>query len=432
MLSTRTRRGAGQRPGSAPASISGEVGSGLKARIRRGSTSARAQREAAPVPVPQAMGWTPGAAHGASAVRIALVLALVCGPAALVLQQLDSSPAAPRAVAASARQDAGEVAAVGNFAAEFVTAWLTTPAGGEQALGFYLQSTAGLRLPGSVPRVQNVAVADVERVAEYGADGGSSTASSSSTATTAITSDAASPQSLTSQAARAPEASTAASTWQVTVAADVEEPGADGEPVMVRRYFAVPVLQRGGTGAAVAGEGTPQPQHEYQVVRALRALMLPQPLAGPASGEGAELDYDQQVNPAGSLATSVGQFLAAYAAGAGDVTRYVIPGAPISAITPAAYTDVQVQSVLAREGEASSDEPADGQRAQVLVTATLITFERQQSTAQYALALTARGGRWEISALEPVPALVPPTGATASPASSPASSAPSTGTAGRQ
>ncbi|WP_432573383.1 hypothetical protein [Kineococcus sp. SYSU DK005] len=430
MLSTRTRRGAGQRPGSAPASISGEVGSGLKARTRRGPTSARVQREAAPVPVPQAMGWTPGAAHGASAVRIALVLALVCGPAALVLQQLDSSPAAPRAVVASARQDAGEVAAVGNFAAEFVTAWLTTPAGGEQALGFYLQSTAGLRLPGSVPRVQNVAVADVERVADYGAHRGSSTASSSSTATTAITSDAASPRSLTSQAARAPEASTAASTWQVSVAADVEEPGADGERVMVRRYFAVPVLQRGGTGAAVAREGAPQ--RERQVVRALRALMLPQPLAGPASGEGAELDYDQQVNPAGSLATSVRQFLAAYAAGAGDVTRYVTPGAPISAITPAAYADVQVQSVLAREGDPSSDEPADGQRAQVLVTATLITFERQQSTAQYALALTARGGRWEISALEPVPALVPPTGATASPASSPASSTPSTGTAGRQ
>jgi len=428
VLNTWTRQRAGQRQGSAPASISGSVGAGLKARIHRGSVSTDSRPEITGPPVPQAMGWTPGAAHSAGAVRIALVLALMCGPAALLLHQLDSPQAAPQAASTTAQQDAGEVAAIGNFAAEFVTAWLTTPAGAEQSLSFYLQSTAGLRLPSSVPRVQNIAVADVKRVRNYGS-AVASTRSESATPTTSTSSPA-----LRTEAPQVPGAvGTAVSAWQVTVAADVDEPGADGERVMVRRYFAVPVLERGGAGssATTMGEGVREPQEHAQAVRGLRALMLPQPVAGPTSGEGAELDYDQQVSPTGSLATSVGQFLTAYAAGAGDVTRYVTPGVPISAITPAAYADVQVQSVLAREGNPSADEPADGQRAQVLVTATLTTFERQQSIAQYALALTARGGRWEISALEPAPVLVLPTD-DAGAAAGVTSSAPGASTATRQ
>ena len=428
MLKTLTRRRDPQRPHAAPASISSPIGTGLSARIRRSAGATAASRVVESAPAAKAMGWTPGAAHGAGLVRLVLVLALAAGPAALVLQQLNPTHALPLTAQASSQPDPSDVAAVGNFAAEFVTAWLTTPAGAEQTLSFYVQNTASLRLAQTVPRVQNVAVADVERISAYSPSADSASADPDSAPTSTTTATATATSQGPAAAAAAGAAGLAPMTWKATVAADVEEPGADGARVMVRRYFAVPVLARPASGASVSQAGQGSPVHQ------MRALLLPQPVAGPASGEGAELDYAQQVSPTSSLFTSLGQFLTAYAAGSGDVTRYVTPGAPIVAIAPAAYAGVELQSVLAQEGDPTSDEPADGQRAQVLVTATFTTLDQQKITSQYALDLTARGGRWEVSTLAQTPALVQPVAAVNAPSapSAGADSAPAGGSPARQ
>lgn len=362
------------------------------------------------------MGWSSGAAHGAGLVRLLVLAALLAGPVALLLWwQGGTRQAAQAPTAAVAQQDPGEVAAVGNFAEEFVTAWLTTPAGNEQALSFYLQTSSGFRLPSTVSRIQNVAVADVMHVQDYAP---APTAPAASTGQ-----DGAGEEAVGGE--RQSDVASPSTTWQVTVAADVEEPDSTGARVMVRRYFAVPVLVHlgaaNGGDASAAAPTAPSASAASSVavasmpVRQMRALLLPTPVAGPVSGQGAELAYNQQVDVTGGLGTSISQFLAAYATGSGDVTRYVTPGHAIEAITPAPYLSVQVQSVLAREDDSTSDAPSDGQQAQVLVTAVFGNRDQQPSNTQYALDLTARGGRWEISAIAPGPALtLPPAAGAAS------------------
>ncbi|ABS06093.1 conjugal transfer protein [Kineococcus radiotolerans] len=443
---TASRRTAA-RSANAPASIDSEV-TGLRARLNRGANRVGANRSSSKgrqgdtsQDAPQAartMGWTSGAAHGAGLVRLLLLLALLAGPAALLLwwqAGIRVSTQVPASTAA--QQDPGEVAAVGNFAEEFVTAWLTTPAGNEQALSFYLQTSNGFRLPSTVSRIQNVAVADVTHVQDYAAAPSAPAANTDQSAAGEAGAE-------TEQQDGVAGPSTA---WQVTVAADVEEPDSTGARVMVRRYFAVPVLAQVGTtnGMSTAAAGASRSASaaaptavtgptagaaSSMPVRQMRALLLPTPVAGPVSGEGAELAYNQQVNITGGLGTSISQFLAAYATGSGDVTRYVTPGHVIKAITPAPYLSVQVQSVLAREDDPTSDAPSDGQHAQVLVTAVFGNRDQQPGSTQYALDLTARGGRWEISSIAPGPALTLPTAAgTAHPASSAANASPAASTA---
>jgi len=146
------------------------------------------------------------------------------------------------------------------------------------------------------------------------------------------------------------------------------------------------------------------------------ALALPAPIAGPEIAQGQDLGYQVQVPGMGAVAQTVTQFLVAYAAGAGDVTRYLTPGVQIQAITPAPYTAVTVTELRAITSAAGIDTtgtPKDGSSLRVLVTATGVVSTTQQISASWALTLTARAGRWEITAVDPTPALRPQTPAAA-------------------
>ncbi|WP_369276023.1 conjugal transfer protein [Streptomyces sp. R11] len=160
--------------------------------------------------------------------------------------------------------------------------------------------------------------------------------------------------------------------WSVTVAAQYS----DGAV----RYYAVPVAA-GRAGASFAVTGAPGV------------------VAGPVRAEVPKSSYGVSV-PEGDLSAAVGEFLAAYLTGAGEVHRYLAPGVSLSPVSPAPYTSVTVQQVSAVEEAAASEQvPADGTKVRVLAQVEARDTGGRWPLA-YELALTARSGRWEVSALE--------------------------------
>ncbi|MEY9998123.1 cytoskeletal protein RodZ [Streptomyces sp. V4I8] len=158
--------------------------------------------------------------------------------------------------------------------------------------------------------------------------------------------------------------------WSVTVAAQYGNGSV--------RYYAVPVTaDHAGASFAVTG--------------------APSVVAGPVRAEVPKSSYGVSV-PEGDLSAAVGEFLAAYLTGAGEADRYLAPGVSLSPVSPAPYTAVDVQQVSAVE-EAAEQVPADGTKVRVLAQVEARDTGGRWPLA-YELALTARSGRWEVSALE--------------------------------
>ncbi|MDX3762921.1 conjugal transfer protein [Streptomyces sp. AK02-04a] len=160
-------------------------------------------------------------------------------------------------------------------------------------------------------------------------------------------------------------------TWSVTVAAQY----ADGSV----RYYAVPVAAD-------------------PVATSFTVTGAPGLVAGPARTEVPKSSYGVTV-PEGDLSSAVGEFLAAYLTGAGEVDRYLAPGVRMSAVSPAPYTTVSVQQVFAVEEAAAGKVPADGTKVRVLVQVEARDSGGRWPLA-YELTLKARSGRWEVAALE--------------------------------
>ncbi|MEU9545579.1 conjugal transfer protein [Streptomyces mirabilis] len=162
-------------------------------------------------------------------------------------------------------------------------------------------------------------------------------------------------------------------TWSVTVAAQYADARA--------RYYAVPVTVSGTPGSfAVTG--------------------APGVVAGPARPAVPRSPYGVSVPTGGDLSSAVGEFLAAYLTGAGEVDRYLAPGVKLTAVSPAPYAVVSVEQVSAVEEAAAAEKvPADGTAVHVLVQ-----VEARDSGGRwplgYELTLKARSGRWEVAALE--------------------------------
>ncbi|WP_030181097.1 conjugal transfer protein [Streptomyces sp. NRRL S-813] len=163
----------------------------------------------------------------------------------------------------------------------------------------------------------------------------------------------------------------AAGAWSVTVAAQY----ANGSV----RYYAVPVASD-STGSSFTVTGAPGV------------------VAGPARAGVAKSSYSVTV-PEGALSSAVGQFLAAYLTGAGEVDRYLAPGVKLTAVSPAPYMAVTVQEVSAVEEAAAAEQvPADGTKVRVLASVEARDAGGRWPLA-YELTLRARSGRWEVAAL---------------------------------
>lgn len=184
---------------------------------------------------------------------------------------------------------------------------------------------------------------------------------------------------------------TQAGYWSVTVGASVLRMVAGGWVNDGVHYFQVPVLAVPGAQGGPSG---------------YVAAALPAEVTAPPSLESAQLAYRgagiDLSSPAGDTAA---KFLSAYLTGAGDLARYLTPGTPLTAVTPAPYTAVKVSSLAALSEDADGRIAADGSTRRVLVTVQ--ATDRQQNTwpLMYALTLTARAGRWEVSSLDAAPAL---------------------------
>jgi hypothetical protein len=90
-------------------------------------------------------------------------------------------------------------------------------------------------------------------------------------------------------------------------------------------------------------------------------------VAGPGRAAVPASPYRVSV-PDGDLSTAVGQFLAAFLTGAGEVDRYFGPGVNLPAVSPAPYTAVSIQH-LSAVAQAAAAEQMSGDGAKVRVLA---------------------------------------------------------------
>lgn len=192
--------------------------------------------------------------------------------------------------------------------------------------------------------------------------------------------------------------------WSVTVAARVT--GSKG-----------PVKKEGSAGASAqeAGVAAGEVLRYFQVAvksagpgGGYVATALPAEVAAPDPGEAPELGYGHPV-PADEdepVTDAVGDFLAAYLSGTGELDRYLSPGTDLNAVSPAPYEEVKVTELAEHGSEFRPGAAAtEGARRQLLVDLEATDHAGQTRPLTYALALTARDGRWEISALDTAPAL---------------------------
>jgi hypothetical protein len=171
-------------------------------------------------------------------------------------------------------------------------------------------------------------------------------------------------------------------TWSVTIAATVTDTRPSSTQPKTRRYYQLPV------------QVTP--------AGAVTALTLPAPISAPPIIPTTTSDeYAVPLSMTSPVGHTVTEFLGAYLTGTGDVSRYLTPGVALSAVTPAPYTSVELDDL--RAGDPSAASPDDGDRMRVLATATASVTDTQSSVVVYALTLTARAGRWEITGIDTAP-----------------------------
>lgn len=135
---------------------------------------------------------------------------------------------------------------------------------------------------------------------------------------------------------------------------------------------------------------------------ALSVVGLPAPIAAPgAVAADTTFEYPKQVGDPAARA-AVQEFLTAYLAGSGEVSRYTAPGSTITAVTPAPYSKVLVQSLNATDEMSAKTAVKDGTEVQVLVTAQLDQGASSQ-TSTYFLTMASRAGRWEVKSIDTTP-----------------------------
>jgi len=315
--------------------------------------------------VPIASGAQQAASTWSTKAASAFLLAgLALGPVGAVAGVLAlTQPSATVAPTAPVRDRSGERAVVGEYAQRVVVTWLTTTQDNVDVLDTMVDGVQLAPASGEPFTAQDVTVAGITPASEH-------------------------------DPAVAPAADEGAALWSVTVAATVT----DARDQTARRFFQVPVMFDGV---------------------AVTALTLPAPVAGPVTAPGAAAEYDTHLDPTSPVGQAVAEFLGAYVAGAGDVSRYVTPGVTLTAVDPPPYASVDLVDLRTLVDIDAAAAPADGHQLRVLATASGVVTDAQVSPLAYALMLTARAGRWEITAIDPVPATAPALGATAVPPSTP-------------
>lgn len=163
--------------------------------------------------------------------------------------------------------------------------------------------------------------------------------------------------------------------WAVRVAVTI-----DGQ----RRYLQLPVLFDPAIGSATG-------------------LALPQPVGATPVGDLVQNPLTVQVSTSTDLGQMLAGFVSAFAAGQGDITRYISPGAPIMAIQPAPYQSVRLVSLASDVSIPTNRAPREGGTAQVLVVAQATDAKKRVQTVSWVLTVRARATLWEVASVDAVP-----------------------------
>lgn len=164
----------------------------------------------------------------------------------------------------------------------------------------------------------------------------------------------------------------------VTVSGEVlERATPDAEPTWTLRYYSVTVSTENNT---------------------LSTAGYPALIAGPArSTSEPPTAFTVTVNTSSPASQTVELFLTAYLTGQGSISPYLSPGVSISPITPVPYKTLSVTAVKASTAPAS--DPAEGATTLLETIVTAQADIDQSVTSTYRFLLTARAGRWEVTAL---------------------------------
>lgn len=342
-----------------------------------------------PAPDPAGVaGWSTGAqANTSAALRWTAWALLLLGPllGALAYLSLPAQGGVPQVKPSPSAPAATGAQGAAGFAQLFVAAFIAAGEGDQDALAAYYPPAKSLRLEGA-PSRQRGEQLTVVRLRETDPGVWSVTVAARITAT---------------------------STPKPSSKRSKEEPAA-GQAV---RYFQVPVA----TAAAAGG------------ANGYTALAMPAEVAAPARIDAPELVYGpmRPALPSDPRTKAVTEFLTAYLTGTGELDRYLAPGTKLAPIVPAPYTGLAVDT-LAIEGEKGSEPvttvPGDDTQLSLLVALRATGHDEVRVPLTYALTLTSRAGRWEISSLDGAPATAaaakPAVPSAAPPSASPSPSAP--------
>ncbi|MFF9690456.1 conjugal transfer protein [Streptomyces sp. NPDC014623] len=177
--------------------------------------------------------------------------------------------------------------------------------------------------------------------------------------------------------------------WSVVIAAqftvrDEDASAAEaGKAARAVQYFAVPVVAKESAGGAGA----------------FRVTAPPARVAGPVLAASGASRFENRLPADSELVASLGEFFGAYLAGVGEVDRYLSPGTELAAVADAGYTAVRVEDVSADAEVAAGPVPEDGTSVRVQARVTALAAKAEQWPLAYELTMTARSGRWEVTAL---------------------------------
>ncbi|MDZ5146356.1 conjugal transfer protein [Microbacterium testaceum] len=262
-----------------------------------------AQKTTSKTPV-KTSAWTNGSALGAKAVSIIALLAVTCGPVALVAVFIKPS-ARPATVASTAQEPLSALQqSAGAFGLGLVGAWLSSSKSDSSALAAYI-NTEPSQLGEKPYDSRNLSVAQIEPA--KGED-----------------------------------------LVDVLVGADIyEQPATASQPSWIRRYFEVTVSTVGGK---------------------LSALGLPAPKAGPdVQPTQKGLGFSNQMLTSSPAAETADLFLTAYLTGQGSTSSYLTPGVNIAPISPAPYRSLTPVSLYADRTPAATPTDGDLLHVQVTV-----------------------------------------------------------------
>lgn len=153
-------------------------------------------------------------------------------------------------------------------------------------------------------------------------------------------------------------------------------------------------------------ESTTWPRRYWQVVIAtgsdggVSAAGFPAPVNAPAAVS-VSVSYPETVGRTGDAGKAVTDFLTAYLTGEGEITRFIAPETQITPIQPTPFSRIDVIGISSNE--AITESMSEGDEVRILAAIGAQRQDDRLIPASYALTMTLRAGRWEISQIDPAP-----------------------------